>query len=176
MLDTLPILLPPSAHPRQPASDSDWRPTRHLQPPQPPPPDEHRQDIARAAARELVDGKALKKTRPRRTVDYGGSMGRWILVCALQLQSLGHTLMLKLFLTCRDWQNQKTRPTPYYVPSIRPAPPFIINVRPFASMNSCQEKLICCLAAPAKSLLRQSFYFPDHEVHPYINEQNSLPC
>ena len=31
-------------------------------------------------ARQLADGKPVKKVRPRRTVDYGGAMGRWILV------------------------------------------------------------------------------------------------
>ncbi|KAH8114150.1 hypothetical protein DFH11DRAFT_1596108 [Phellopilus nigrolimitatus] len=39
---------------------------------QPPPADEHRQDIAIAVAAQLLDGKALKKTRPRR-------MGLWML-------------------------------------------------------------------------------------------------
>ncbi|KAH8114157.1 hypothetical protein DFH11DRAFT_1596188, partial [Phellopilus nigrolimitatus] len=77
MLDVLPVLLPPSSVPD--ASSSEWRPTKHLQPPQPPPADDHRQDIAMAAAWQLLDGKALKKTRPRRTVDYGGSMGLWML-------------------------------------------------------------------------------------------------
>lgn len=81
MLQTLPFLLPQDVLPKSSASDAEWRPTAHFQAPQPPPPDEHRQDIAMAAARQLIDGKALKKTRPRRTVDYGGSMGRWILVC-----------------------------------------------------------------------------------------------
>lgn len=77
-MDALPVLLPSSALPR--TSLSDWRPTRHEAPPQPPPADEQRTEIALAAARQLLDGKALKKTRPRRTVDYTGAMGRWILV------------------------------------------------------------------------------------------------
>ncbi|THH05312.1 hypothetical protein EW145_g4889 [Phellinidium pouzarii] len=103
MVDTLPVLLPSSCLPR--VSSSGWRPSRHLETPQPPPADEHRQDIAMAAARQLLDGKALKKTRPRRTVDYGGSMGRSIL-------------------------NRKSRPNPSYVPYIRPAAPFIIDLLP----------------------------------------------
>ena len=36
--------------------------------------------MAIAMARNVMDGKALKKTRPRRTVDYGAMIGRWILV------------------------------------------------------------------------------------------------
>ena len=31
-------------------------------------------------ARQLMDGKTVKKVRPRRTVDYGGPLGRWALV------------------------------------------------------------------------------------------------
>ena len=73
------------------SSDNDWVPTRYKLPPGPPPMDEHRQDIAIAAARQLIDGKALKKTRPRRTVDYGGAMGHWIMVgydCLHQIRGL----------------------------------------------------------------------------------------
>ena len=78
MVEALPVLLPSSSIPSP--NVSEWRPTQHLQPPQPPPADD-RQDLAlAAAARQMIDGKALKKTRPRRTVDYGGAMGRWILV------------------------------------------------------------------------------------------------
>jgi polyadenylation factor subunit 2 len=78
----LPLLLPQdlikaSAPARGP---SEWRPTRYLQPPQPPPPDENRLDMELAVARQMVDGKVLKKTRPRRTVDHSGGMGRWNLV------------------------------------------------------------------------------------------------
>ncbi|KAI5120148.1 hypothetical protein M0805_003635 [Coniferiporia weirii] len=103
MADALPVLLPSYSLPR--TSPSEWRPRKHLQPPQPPPADEGRQDIAVAAARQLLDGKALKKTRPRRTVDYGGSMGRLIL-------------------------NRKSRPNPLYTPYIRPAPPFVTDLLP----------------------------------------------
>lgn len=78
MTEALPVLLPSSSIPI--ASGSGWRPTKYLQPPQPPIVDD-RQDIAlAAAAKQMLDGKALKKTRPRRTVDYGGSTGRWLLV------------------------------------------------------------------------------------------------
>ncbi|KAH9911678.1 WD40 repeat-like protein [Epithele typhae] len=56
-------------------------------------------------ARQMADGKPLKKVRPRRTVDYGGSMGRWALL-------------------------RKMRPTGTYVPHLRPAPPYIIDLLP----------------------------------------------
>jgi hypothetical protein len=63
------------------ASATQWKPTRYLEPPQPPPQDDAKQrEIEMATARQLMDGKALKRIRPRRTVDYGGSMGRWELV------------------------------------------------------------------------------------------------
>lgn len=81
MTSSVPLLLPTYA--TQALSEpgpSEWRPKRYLQPPQPPPPDENRLDMEAAVARNLLDGKALKKTRPRRTVDYTGGMGRWILV------------------------------------------------------------------------------------------------
>ena len=76
----LPLLLP--TQPVQTADSSAWEPRRHLQPPQPPVIDDQRiQDLELAVQRQLLDGKALKKTRPRRTVDYAGGMGRWSLVC-----------------------------------------------------------------------------------------------
>lgn len=119
-MDALPVLLPPSALPR--TSTNDWKPTKYFAPPQPPPVDEQRTEIAQAAARQLLDGKALKKTRPRRTVDYGGSMGRWILVRS----------HFCYYLTCDTnsfvVQNRQCRPNPRYVPYIRPAAPFIIDV------------------------------------------------
>lgn len=79
MVESLPLLLPSNALPS--TSSTTWQPKKFLEPPQPPPQDDGRlQDTALAAARQLLDGKALKKVRPRRTVDYGGGMGRWILV------------------------------------------------------------------------------------------------
>ena len=77
----VPLLLPEYSQPR-PSSNS-WQPTNHLLPPNPPPVDEGQvRDQEMAAQRQLMDGKALKKTRPRRTVDYAGGMGRWALVSA----------------------------------------------------------------------------------------------
>ena len=77
---TLPLLLP--TQPAKSTSSSTSEPKRHLQPPQPPIIDDQRvHDLELAVQRQLLDGKALKKTRPRRTVDYAGAMGRWGLVC-----------------------------------------------------------------------------------------------
>ncbi|THH20056.1 hypothetical protein EW146_g1239 [Bondarzewia mesenterica] len=75
----LPVLLPSHAIPPPPVSDSsEWTPNAHLRGPQPPPTDDTKtHDMEMAVARQLLDGKALKKTRPRRTVDYAGGMGRW---------------------------------------------------------------------------------------------------
>lgn len=56
-------------------------------------------------ARQLMDGKTVKKVRPRRTVDYGGPMGRWALL-------------------------RKLRPNATHVPYLRPAPPYIIDLLP----------------------------------------------
>jgi hypothetical protein len=41
-----------------------------------------------ANARQMIDGKLIKKTRPRRTVDYNGGMGRWLLVRRLDFRIL----------------------------------------------------------------------------------------
>jgi hypothetical protein len=83
-----PALLPATTEQGQAARK--WQPSKYTQPPQPPPQDEARQrEIEMATARQLQDGKALKKIRPRRTVDYGGSMGRWILVSMFRIEHGG---------------------------------------------------------------------------------------
>lgn len=79
----LPILLPPTFQSRPQAQQSslEWQPSRHLTAPQPPPQDDTKQhDQEMAFARQLIDGKAVKKVRPRRTIDYFAGMGRWALV------------------------------------------------------------------------------------------------
>lgn len=78
----LPILLPTRAIPRLPATPHlEWTPRKYLTEPQPPPQDDGKiQEQELANARQMLDGKIIKKTRPRRTVDYNGSMGRWALV------------------------------------------------------------------------------------------------
>ena len=98
----LPLLLPPQN--TKTSSYPEWKPSRHLQPPQAPVVDDQRiQDLELAVQRQLLDGKALKKTRPRRTVDYAGGMGRWALVCCiflLLLLTLGSIVSLDSFASC----------------------------------------------------------------------------
>ena len=81
-MSTLPVLLPNNALVRTSSIPHlEWKPTRYLSEPQPPPQDEGKvmeQELANQ--RQMIDGKLIKKTRPRRTVDYNGGMGRWILV------------------------------------------------------------------------------------------------
>ena len=77
----VPVLLPSNSLPRPSHPTLEWTPKRYLTGPQPPPVDDAKvveQELA--AARQLADGKAVKKTRPRRTVDFNGGMGRWALV------------------------------------------------------------------------------------------------
>jgi hypothetical protein len=115
----LPLLLPPQN--TKTNNYPEWEPRRHLQPPQAPVIDDQRiQDLELAVQRQLLDGKALKKTRPRRTVDYAGGMGRWALVCYVSL----HGPVSDSF-----EQFRKLQPNPRYVPYIRPSPPYIIDVR-----------------------------------------------
>ncbi len=79
----LPVLLPQSALPHSlSTTHRPWTPERYTLPPQPPPPqdDAKVQEQELANARQVMDGKMVKKTRPRRTVDYNGGMGRWVLV------------------------------------------------------------------------------------------------
>lgn len=75
---SLPVLLPSRAIP-SPESSIGWRPKRNLDTPNPPPPEDPRA-VEMDMARQVQDGKPPKKVRPRRTVDYGGAMGRWTLV------------------------------------------------------------------------------------------------
>jgi polyadenylation factor subunit 2 len=82
MTGALPVLLPPTAIPHPPSAPHvEWTPSRYLSAPQPPPVDDAtRMQELEANARQFADGKPLKKTRPRRTVDYNGGLGRWTLV------------------------------------------------------------------------------------------------
>ncbi|EIW85562.1 WD40 repeat-like protein [Coniophora puteana RWD-64-598 SS2] len=120
MTSNVPLLLPPSAlAPSTPKDCAEWVPTQHLSEPQPPPVDDVRiMEMELAAARQLADGKTVKKTRPRRTVDFNGTMGKWI----------------KL---------RKTRPTSSYVPYIRPAPPYIIDLLPPSAYPNNVSTSIC---------------------------------
>lgn len=114
-----PLLLPQDAIPK-PRSEGEWTPTRYLEDPQPPPVDQDKmKELELAAQRQLLDGKALKKTRPRRTVDYSGGLGRWALVsCSRKDRATAHVSQLR-----------KLRPNPRYTPYLRPGASYIIDVR-----------------------------------------------
>ncbi|KAH0584521.1 hypothetical protein H2248_010055 [Termitomyces sp. 'cryptogamus'] len=103
----LPILLPPNYIPQESSVPHlEWKPSRYRSAPQPPPQDDGKlQELELASARQMLDGKLIKKTRPRRTVDYNGGMGRWTLL-------------------------RKLRPNSNYVPYMRPSPPYIIDLLP----------------------------------------------
>ena len=89
--ETLPLLLPASVlGVKVEADPQEWKPLRYQQAPQPPPTDDSKQhDLEMAAARQLIDGKAFKKVRPRRTVDYFAGVGRWTLVSSRISRSHG---------------------------------------------------------------------------------------
>lgn len=80
---SLPLLLPGRDSIAASYAQHEWTPTQYLNGPQPPPTDDLRQqELEMAAARQMADGKVVKKTRPRRTVDYTSDLGRWTNVCA----------------------------------------------------------------------------------------------
>ena len=93
-MSSLPILLPASVIPKpSPSLYHEWKPQRYLSEPQPPPQDDGKiieQEMANA--RQMLDGKIIKKTRPRRTVDYNGPLGRWALVSNLRAVSFNNSL------------------------------------------------------------------------------------
>jgi polyadenylation factor subunit 2 len=79
MASSLPLLLPPKSIPTK--TYREWTPKNYMAAPQPPLQDDSKmQEMEMAAARHFLDGKTIKKTRPRRTVDYNGGLGRWALV------------------------------------------------------------------------------------------------
>ncbi|KIK68529.1 hypothetical protein GYMLUDRAFT_237569 [Collybiopsis luxurians FD-317 M1] len=102
-----PVLLPSNALPQKHTIPHiEWTPQKYRNPPQPPPVDDSRaQEQELAYARQFMDGKLIKKTRPRRTVDFNGGMGRWNML-------------------------RKLRPNPLYMYQMRPCPPSIINLLP----------------------------------------------
>ncbi|KAJ7221550.1 WD40-repeat-containing domain protein [Mycena pura] len=117
---SVPDLLPPNAIPRLPSVPHlEWTPSRYLSEPQPPPVDEAtRMQELEAAARAFADGRPIKKTRPRRTVDYNGGLGRWILL-------------------------RKLRPNHGYVPNLRPAPPYIVDLLPPEAYRDNASTSLC---------------------------------
>jgi polyadenylation factor subunit 2 len=92
MSSPLPLLLPQKSIPTpNNASHVEWTPKRYMSEPQPPPMDDMKiQELEMAAARQMMDGKIVKKTRPRRTVDYNGGLGRWALVSLLYVYMLAY--------------------------------------------------------------------------------------
>lgn len=80
-MSAVPVLLPFKLHV---PSEDEWRPTKYLQDPQPPPIDEAKAQQELAAQQLGMDPRAVKKVKPRRTVDYGGELGRWALVSTLR--------------------------------------------------------------------------------------------
>ncbi|KAF9049389.1 WD40 repeat-like protein [Hymenopellis radicata] len=104
---TLPVLLPTKCLPSSsPGPVTEWKPSKYLLPPQPPPVDDAKvQEQELANSRQMLDGKMIKKARPRKTVDYFGGVGRWSML-------------------------RTTRPSGSYIPYLRPCPPQIINLLP----------------------------------------------
>ena len=122
---TLPVLLPANAGPPKEESPFEWRPTRDLSNPVPPPPEDMTPEQEAAAAKLSLDGK-FRKVRPRRTVDYGGPMGRWTLVSSTAIWKAVNASPVS---TPPDYaQLRKLRPSSTYKPYLRPAPPYIIDV------------------------------------------------
>lgn len=82
-----PVLLPTQVIPQKLSIPHiEWTPKKYQTAPQPPPTDDTRaQEQELAYARQFLDGKLIKKTRPRRTVDFNGGVGRWNMVRALLL-------------------------------------------------------------------------------------------
>ncbi|KAE9407935.1 WD40 repeat-like protein [Gymnopus androsaceus JB14] len=103
----IPVLLPTQVQPQKFSTPHiEWTPKKYQTAPQPPPTDDTRaQDQELAYARQFLDGKLIKKTRPRRTVDFNGGVGRWNML-------------------------RKLRPNPFYTHQMRPCPPAIINLLP----------------------------------------------
>ena len=81
----LPVLLPARALPPTELSRFEWVPKADLSTPPPAPVDETTVDQEIAMARQAMEGKVVRKVRPRRTVDYGGPMGRWTLVSIFRI-------------------------------------------------------------------------------------------
>ncbi|KAG8985415.1 pre-mRNA cleavage and polyadenylation factor (CPF) complex subunit, partial [Tulasnella sp. 427] len=71
---SVPYLLPQRP---QVLDESAWRPSKYLEEPQPPGPDLERLAQEEAAQKAGMDPRAIKKVKPRKTVDYHGGIGRW---------------------------------------------------------------------------------------------------
>lgn len=111
------LLLPLNAIPS--SSTTEWRPSRHPDVPLPPPVEEpNMAELEMAAARQSMDGRPIKKTRPRRTVDFNGSMGRWHLVskCLIKrwILELIHHIVTETSSYCGICAISKTCSSVYY--------------------------------------------------------------
>jgi polyadenylation factor subunit 2 len=77
-----PILLAPPHR----VQEDHWRPSRYLEPPRPPPVDStfaREQEIAQQ--RLNAEGRAVRKVKPRRTVDFNGELSKMRIVSGLLL-------------------------------------------------------------------------------------------
>ena len=176
-LAMLPLLLPASVFGAKSESDpQEWKPSKHLQIPQPPPTDDTKQhDLEMAAARQLIDGKAFKKVRPRRTVDYFAGVGRWTLVSSRIPPWWRNLTGLQL---------RKISPSPRYLPYMRPAAPYIIDVWNPSDQCTCTSISlnISCLssaafpAPPAESLPGKLFDIVMYQVCSHVDKQDSVSC
>ncbi|KAG8835942.1 pre-mRNA cleavage and polyadenylation factor (CPF) complex subunit [Serendipita sp. 399] len=121
----LPILIPNL----QPLPQDVWKPTKHLSKPEPPPPLPDVSPAIEAAAMAAgMDGKTLlKKTKPRRTVDYFAPMGRWLWAS----------------ISSFDTRIRKVAPSPGHAPRLRPAPPYIIDLLPPSAYPNNPSTSLC---------------------------------
>lgn len=156
----LPVLLPSWSVPQQDEGKLGWKPQRNPEIPNPPPPEDPRA-LEMDMARQLADGKPVKKVRPRRTVDYGGAMGRWTLVCS-SLDDL--SLLRMLIFLAYDSQMRKMRPNSTYLPHLRPAPPYIIDVgaESWTCTEYTQTQYISCVAPASEGIPRQPLHLTVH--------------
>jgi hypothetical protein len=83
-------------------------------------------DLELAVKRQLLDEKAPKMTRPRRTDDYVGGMGRRALVCQCLNLHYRNFVQTGSF-SCMEFRKLQTGSR--YVLYIRPSLPYIIDVR-----------------------------------------------
>ncbi|KIO28139.1 hypothetical protein M407DRAFT_22615 [Tulasnella calospora MUT 4182] len=95
-----------------------WRPSNYLEDPQPPGPDLERLAQEEAAQKAGMDPRAIKKVKPRKTVDYHGGIGRW------------NNL-------------RKTRPNRNYLPAMRPAATYVVDLLPPSAYPNNPSTSLC---------------------------------
>lgn len=168
MATTLPCLLPERDVTRsQGISHLEWTPKKYRTAPQPPPMDDVKvQELEMASARQMMDGKLIKKTRPRRTVDYNGGMGRWALV--------SDALSCIIYTNHTPMQLRKLRPNPLHVPYLRPSAPYIIDVGRCIAIAIKFFDQISTSAPTTESIPRQFINFALYQIRSHLNEQNQM--